>query len=48
MGNFYLDNEDIQFYFKAIDVKKLAEIQEDYAENGDAGVFKSCESGFAY
>ena len=32
MGNFYLDNEDIQFYFKAIDVKKLAEIQEDYAE----------------
>jgi len=36
MGNFYLDNEDIQFYFKAIDVKKLAEIQEDYAENGDA------------
>ncbi len=36
MGNFYLDNEDIPFYFKAIDVKKLAEIQEDYAENGDA------------
>ncbi len=36
MGNFYLDNEDIQFYFKAIDVKKLAEIQEDYAENGNA------------
>ena len=36
MGNFYLDNEDIQFYFKTIDVKKLAEIQEDYAENGDA------------
>ncbi|MDO4628108.1 MAG: acyl-CoA dehydrogenase family protein [Planctomycetia bacterium] len=36
MGNFYLDNEDIQFYFKAIDVKKLAEIQEDYADNGNA------------
>ncbi|MDO4568893.1 MAG: acyl-CoA dehydrogenase family protein [Planctomycetia bacterium] len=36
MGNYYLDNEDIQFYFDVLDVKKLAEIQEDYADNGEA------------
>ncbi|MDO4575337.1 MAG: acyl-CoA dehydrogenase family protein [Planctomycetia bacterium] len=36
MGNYYLDNEDIQSYFDFIDMKKLAEIQEEYAANGDA------------
>ena len=38
MGNFYTDNEDIQFLFKHIDVGKLAEVCEDgfkYAEQFD-------------
>ena len=36
MANFYLDNEDIQFYFDAINVRELAALQEEYAANGDA------------
>ena len=36
MANFYLDNEDIQFYLDAINVRELAALQEEYAANGDA------------
>ena len=36
MGNFYKDNEDIQSYFETMDIRSLAEMAEDYAENGDA------------
>ncbi|MDO4585398.1 MAG: acyl-CoA dehydrogenase family protein [Planctomycetia bacterium] len=36
MGNFYLDNDDIPFYFDVMDMRGLAEIQEEYAQNGDA------------
>ncbi len=36
MGNFFLDNRDIQFLFNHIDLKELARIQEHQANNGDA------------
>ena len=36
MGNFYLDNDDIQSYFDTIDIQALAQLQEEYAENGAA------------
>ncbi|NUQ62139.1 MAG: acyl-CoA dehydrogenase family protein [Pirellulales bacterium] len=36
MGNFFLDNQDIQFLFNTMDLKALARIQELDAENGDA------------
>jgi hypothetical protein len=36
VGNFFLDNEDIQFLFNHIDVKELARVQEDRTLNGDA------------
>lgn len=36
MGNYFLDNEDIQFLFRFIDVKELARLQEDRTLNGDA------------
>ena len=36
MGNFFLDNEDIQFLFHHIDVKELARVQEDRTPNGAA------------
>lgn len=36
MGNYFLDNEDIQFALKNLDLKKLAELQELYADNGSA------------
>ena len=36
MGNFFLDNRDIQFLFHHIDLKELARIQEDRTPNGDA------------
>lgn len=36
MGNFFLDNQDIQFLFDYMDLKELARIQELDAENGDA------------
>ncbi len=36
MANFFLDNEDIQFLFKHIDLKELARLQEQETENGDA------------
>jgi alkylation response protein AidB-like acyl-CoA dehydrogenase len=36
VGNFFLDNEDIQFLFHHIDVKELARVQEDRTPNGDA------------
>ena len=36
MGNFFLDNQDIQFLFHHIDLKALAGIHEDRAANGEA------------
>ncbi len=36
MANFFLDNQDIQFLFEHLDLRELAQIQELYAENGDA------------
>lgn len=36
MGNYFLDNEDIQFLFRHIDLKELARLQEAYTDNGDA------------
>ena len=36
MGNFFLDNKDIQFLFDELDMKELARIQELDAENGSA------------
>ncbi|MBU4270951.1 MAG: acyl-CoA dehydrogenase family protein [Planctomycetes bacterium] len=36
MANFFLDNDDIQFLFRHIDLAELARIQEDdFAHNGD-------------
>lgn len=36
MGNFFLDNQDIQFLFDHIDLKEIADIHELHAEDGDA------------
>ncbi len=36
MGNYFLDNEDIQFALDSLDIKELAQLQETYAENGNA------------
>ncbi len=36
MGNFFLDNQDIQFLFNYVDLKELARIQELDAQNGSA------------
>lgn len=36
MANYFLDNQDIQFLFKHLDVEEIAALQERYAENGDA------------
>ena len=36
MGNYFLDNEDIQFALDTLNIKELAELQEMFAENGDA------------
>lgn len=36
MGNFFLDNRDIQFLFNHIDLKELAKVQEHLAKNGNA------------
>ena len=36
MGNFFLDNADIQFLFGHVDLKELARIQEDRTANGAA------------
>ncbi len=36
MGNFFLDNPDIQFLYSQIDLLQLAGVQEQFAENGDA------------
>ena len=36
MGNFFLDNKDIQLLFEQTDMKELARIQELDAENGEA------------
>ena len=36
MGNFFLDNPDIQFLCEHIDLLELAQVQEKYAEDGDA------------
>lgn len=42
MGNFYLDNEDIQFALNNLNLKELAQLQELYAENGDADYAPEC------
>lgn len=36
MGNFFLDNQDIQFLCRHIDLKQIARLQELHAEDGDA------------
>ena len=36
MGNFFLDNQDIQFLCRHIDLQEIAALQEKYAENGAA------------
>lgn len=36
MANYFLDNEDIQFLFRHIDLKELARLQETHALNGSA------------
>ena len=36
MGNFFLDNQDMQFLINHIDFAELAKLQEDRAQNGDA------------
>ncbi len=36
MGNYFLDNEDILFLFDHLDLREIARIQEEYAQNGDA------------
>ena len=36
MGNFFLDNEDIQFHLSQLDLRRLAVEQEDRTRNGDA------------
>lgn len=36
MGNYFLDNDDIQFLFRHIDLKEIARIQEAHAANGQA------------
>ncbi len=36
MGNFFLDNQDIQFLFDYIDLNEIATIQERHGENGSA------------
>ena len=36
VGNFFLDNQDIQFLFSHLDLPELARVQERFAENGDA------------
>lgn len=36
MGNFFLDNQDIQFHFQHADLLTLARLQEDRTDNGQA------------
>jgi alkylation response protein AidB-like acyl-CoA dehydrogenase len=36
VGNFFSDNQDIQFLFRHIDLQAVARLQEDRAANGDA------------
>jgi hypothetical protein len=36
VGNYFLDNDDIQFLFRHIDLKEIARIQEAHAANGQA------------
>jgi alkylation response protein AidB-like acyl-CoA dehydrogenase len=36
VGNFFLDNQDIQFLFRHIDLRQLAELHERHTENGNA------------
>lgn len=36
MGNYFLDNDDIRFLFRHIDLKEIARIQEAHAANGQA------------
>lgn len=42
MGNYFLDNQDIQFLFGHIDLKELAVLQEDRAANGEADYVPLC------
>ncbi len=36
MGNFFLDNQDIQFLFEHLNLQEIAQVQERFTENGDA------------
>jgi alkylation response protein AidB-like acyl-CoA dehydrogenase len=36
VANYFLDNQDIQFLFRHIDLEQLAQLQELHTENGDA------------
>ncbi|MFW6169974.1 MAG: acyl-CoA dehydrogenase, partial [Planctomycetota bacterium] len=36
MGNFFLDNQDIQFMFEYFDPRRIAELQELHTDNGEA------------
>ena len=36
MGNFFLDNQDILLHFEQMDLKELARLQEEDADNGNA------------
>lgn len=36
MGNFFLDNQDLQFMFEYLDPRQIAAIQELHTDNGDA------------
>ncbi len=36
VGNFFLDNQDIQFLFDYFDLKEIAVVQERFTRNGDA------------
>lgn len=36
MGNFFLDNQDIQFMFEYFDLRQIAALQELHTNNGDA------------
>ncbi|MBL7214551.1 MAG: acyl-CoA dehydrogenase family protein [Phycisphaerae bacterium] len=47
MGNFYKDNEDIQFLFRHLDLDKIAQLQEEdfrYAKDFDYAPEDACEA----
>ena len=47
MGNFFRDNDDIQFLFRHLDLDKIAELQEEgfrYAKEFDHAPEDACEA----